>query len=118
MNEVKFLMDQFRTTFNGDSWHGPSLMKTLKGIDAVQAKERPLDERHSIWELVDNITFWMNAATESVQKKDFPDPYKAKDWPPMRETEEEWRESIRGMEVALNTMAGELVDWSNKDLEE
>ncbi len=31
LDEVKFLIDQIKTTFKGDSWHEPSLMKTLKG---------------------------------------------------------------------------------------
>ena len=56
MSEAKFLVDQLRTTFNGDSWHGPNLVKTLEGISLENAKNRYLEGRHTIWELTGHIT--------------------------------------------------------------
>ena len=67
MDEVKFLRDQIETTFKGDSWHGPNLLKTLAGIDNHQARARPLGERHTIWELTDHITFWMEDVWKSLK---------------------------------------------------
>ena len=117
MNEVKFVMDQLRTTFSGDSWHGPSVMKTLEGIDAVQAAARPLGERHTIWELVDHMTYWLEEVHKALKAKEMPRPEKVIDWPRMGSGEEQWRESVRRLEAAVNTLLDELVTWNTKDLE-
>jgi uncharacterized damage-inducible protein DinB len=48
----EFLDDQLRRSFEGDSWHGPSVREALDGIDAERAAARPVPGAHSIWELV------------------------------------------------------------------
>jgi uncharacterized damage-inducible protein DinB len=117
MNEVKFLRDQIETTFKGDSWHGPSLMKTLEGVGLEQAKARPLGERHTIWELVDHTTFWLEAVLNSVKDKAMPTPSKAADWPSMGSTEEQWSQSLTRLEAAVNMLLDELAGWNNENLE-
>ncbi len=117
MNEVKFVMDQIRTTFSGDSWHGPSVMKTLEGIDAEQAAARPLGERHTIWELVDHMTYWLEEVLKSLKDRHVPKPDKVLDWPRMGSGEEQWRESVRRLEAAVNMLLDELATWNTKDLE-
>lgn len=117
MNEVRFVMDQLRTTFSGDSWHGPSVMKTLEGITAEQASARPLGERHTIWELADHMTFWLEEAHKALKAKEMPRPEKVMDWPHMGSSEEQWRESVRRLEAAVNMLLDELAKWNNKDLE-
>ena len=117
MNEVKFLIDQLKTTFSGDSWHGPSVMKTLEGIDAGQAAARPLGERHTVWELVDHMTYWLEEVLKSLKDRRAPKPDKVVDWPRMGSGDEQWRESVRRLEAAVNMLLGELATWNTKDLE-
>jgi len=116
MNEVKFLRDQIDTTFKGDSWHGPSLMKTLWGVDLEQATARPLGERHTIWELVDHTTFWLEAILDALKDKAMPDPPMEVNWPRMGSTEEHWSHSTRRLEAAVNMVLDELAGWTNEDL--
>lgn len=117
MNEVKFVMDQLRTTFSGDSWHGPSVMKTLEGVAAEQASARPLGERHTIWELADHTTFWLEEAHKALKAKEISRPEKVMDWPRMGSSEEQWKESVRRLEAAVNMILDELAGWNTKDLE-
>jgi uncharacterized damage-inducible protein DinB len=117
LNEVKFVMDQLRTTFSGDSWHGPSVMRTLEGIDVAQAEARPLGERHTIWELVDHMTFWLEEVYKALRAREAPRPEKVMDWPRMGSSEEQWRESVRRLEAAVNMLLDELATWNTKDLE-
>jgi len=117
LNEVKFLIDQLKTTFSGDSWHGPSVMKTLEGIDAGQAAARPLGERHTVWELVDHMTYWLEEVLKSLKDRRAPKPDKVVDWPRMGSGDEQWRESVRRLEAAVNMLLGELATWNTKDLE-
>jgi hypothetical protein len=117
MNEVKFLRDQIETTFKGDSWHGPNLVKTLTGIDYEQALMRPLGERHTIWELTDHIAFWMEEVWKSVRDHERLNPDKKSDWPKMVASEEEWAQSVNRLEAAVNMTLGELASWTDDDLE-
>jgi len=116
MMEVKFLRDQIETTFKGDSWHGPSLMKILEGVDLEQATARPLGERHTIWELVDHTTFWLEAILDALKDKAMPDPPMEVNWPRMGSTEEHWSHSLRRLEAAVNMVLDELAGWTNEDL--
>ncbi|MBN2334272.1 DinB family protein [Candidatus Bathyarchaeota archaeon] len=117
MNEVKFLRDQIETTFKGDSWHGPSLMKTLEGVDLEQAKARPLGERHTIWELVDHTTFWLEASLNALKGIEMPEPEMKVNWPKMGRTEEQWSQSVQRLEAAVNMVLDELAGWSSEGLE-
>jgi hypothetical protein len=117
MNEVKFLRDQIITTFKGDSWHGPNLVNTLSGIDNEQARARPLGERHTIWELTDHITFWMEAAWKSIKDHTKLKPKKEKDWPEMGKSKDDWIQSVERLEAAVNLTINELSIWNNEDLE-
>jgi hypothetical protein len=117
LNEVKFLIDQIKTTFNGDSWHGPSLMRTLKGVDMEEARQRPLGERHTIWELVDHMTFWLSEVNKTLRGEAIVSSTSVKDWPPMGKTEEEWEKSVKGLEYEVNTLIEQLDQWSNEMLE-
>jgi hypothetical protein len=118
MDEVKFLRDQIKTTFQGDSWHGPNLVKTLEGVDYNQAMERKIGERHTIWELTDHMTFWMEAVWRSVENHAPLNPEKKNDWPEMGATEVEWNESVGRLEAAVNLTLDALADWTNEDLQE
>ena len=111
-------MDQLRTTFSGDSWHGPSVMKTLEGIDAAQAAARPLGERHAVWELVDHMTFWLEEVRKALRAREAPRPEKEGDWPRPGSSEAQWRQSVTRLEAAVNMLLDELASWSNEDLDE
>ena len=116
MNEVKFLLDQIKTTFNGDSWHGPSLIKTLEEVDLEQAKDRPMGERHTIWELVDHTTYWLEEVKKSIQGNKHAEVDFELNWPKMGATKEEWELSVKRLEAAVNMLLDELVRWTNEDL--
>lgn len=61
MSERDRIADQFRRAFDGDAWHGPSVMALLKGVTAEQADARPIPGAHTIWELTQHIRAWEGA---------------------------------------------------------
>lgn len=61
MSEVARIRDQFRRAFDGEAWHGPSVMALLKGVTAEQAAAHPIPGAHSIWELTQHIRAWEGA---------------------------------------------------------
>lgn len=115
MNEIEFLVDQLRTTFNGDSWHGPNLVKTLDGIDLYDAGTRYLADRHTIWELTNHITYWLDEVYKSVKDVTALN-HEGNDWPEMGTTEAEWTQSLSRVEEVVNMLIDELVSWTNEGL--
>jgi len=61
MTEIERICDQFRRAFDGNAWHGPSVLTLLEGVSAAQANARPIPSAHSIWELVNHIRAWEDA---------------------------------------------------------
>ena len=85
MTEVERILDQSQRAFEGEAWHGPSLMTILEGITAPQAAARPLSAAHSIWELVFHIAAWERAGLRRLGG----DPANlsdAEDWPTVADT--------------------------------
>jgi uncharacterized damage-inducible protein DinB len=61
-SEPALIADQLRRAFEGDAWHGPALLELLRNLDAATAAARPLDDVHSIWELMLHVAAWDDAA--------------------------------------------------------
>src|SRR5580692_8893373 len=55
------IADQLRRAFDGDAWHGDSVLQILNGVDAKTAAAHPIAGAHSIWELVLHIAAWDGA---------------------------------------------------------
>jgi uncharacterized damage-inducible protein DinB len=67
MREVERIKDQFRRAFEGEAWHGPSVLSLLDGVTASQAASRPIPGAHSIWELVLHIAAWERACRRRLE---------------------------------------------------
>ena len=87
MTEIERISDQFRRAFDGNAWHGPSVMALLEGVSASQAAARPIPSAHSIWQLVNHIAAWERACLRRLNG----DPAQLtdeEDWQPLTDTTE------------------------------
>ena len=66
MKESARIADQLSRAYSGKAWHGPSLKFLLRGISTAQAAARPIENAHSIWELVLHIAAWDRAVCERI----------------------------------------------------
>jgi uncharacterized damage-inducible protein DinB len=78
------IADQLRRAFEGEAWHGPSVLEILDGVDAETAAARPMADTHSIWEIVLHIAVWDGAALVRMNGK-VTQPTGDKDWPPVKD---------------------------------
>lgn len=86
-SEVERIRDQFRRAFDGEAWHGPSVLKILEGVTAEQAAAHPIPGAHSIWELTLHIAAWESACKRRLEG----DPAQLtdeEDWQPINDTSE------------------------------
>src|SRR2546425_11680632 len=61
MSETARLADQIRRAFDGDAWHGDSVLALLANVNSAIAAARPIQNAHTIWELVLHIAAWDDA---------------------------------------------------------
>jgi uncharacterized damage-inducible protein DinB len=118
MDEVRFIRDQIRTTFDGRSWHGPNIRNALDGVDLAQARAKLLEERHSIWELVNHINYWMGETLNVLRGGSIPKMEEVDDWPPMGGTAEEWEASKAALDRTVNQLLDALVGFGEERLME
>lgn len=67
MSEVERISDQFQRAFNGEAWHGPSVLSLLENVTAEQAAAHPIPGAHSIWELTLHIAAWEDACRRRLE---------------------------------------------------
>lgn len=85
--EVERIRDQFRRAFDGEAWHGPSVLSLLDGVTAQQAAAHPIPGAHSIWQLTLHIAAWERACKRRLEG----DPAQLndqEDWQPINDTSE------------------------------
>jgi uncharacterized damage-inducible protein DinB len=85
ITEVDRIRDQFRRAFEGEAWHGPSVLALLDGVTAQQAAAYPIPGAHSIWELTLHIAAWERACLQRL-KGDPAQLTDAEDWEPVNDT--------------------------------
>ena len=117
MTEVERILDQSQRAFEGDAWHGPSLMAILEGVTATQAAARPFSEGHSIWELVVHIAAWEKAGVRRLggDRASLSDD---EDWPKVEDTSEQaWEHAKATLKAGHNEFrdAVATVDESKLD---
>jgi uncharacterized damage-inducible protein DinB len=66
MTETFRLADQIRRAFEGNAWHGDSILELLAGVNAKTAAARPIKSAHSIWEILRHIAAWDDAVCRRI----------------------------------------------------
>lgn len=94
MPEIKRIADQLKRAYEGQAWHGPSLLEILSGVTAEQAKAQPIPGAHSIWQIVLHIAAWMDAVRERIEHGPVTEPTDG-DWPTIEDTSEAgWQQTL------------------------
>ncbi len=95
-NEIDRIVDQMERAFDGDAWHGPSVMDILRGLNANQASARLFPETHTIRELVAHMAAWKRIIPRRM-RGEVVHPTVAEDWPRPRGT---WNDAIADLRRA------------------
>jgi uncharacterized damage-inducible protein DinB len=99
VREVDRIQDQYRRAFEGEAWHGPSVLALLEGVTALQAAAHPIPGAHSIWELTLHIAAWERACMRRLNG----DTAQLTD-------EEDWQQINDGSEAAWEKTKQLLID--------
>ena len=118
MSESTRIADQIRRAFEGEAWHGDSVLELLAGVHAATAATHPIRNAHSIWELVLHIAAWDGVVTKraggtAVTLSD------EQNFPPVKDTSEAaWREAIEYAKHTHNELVKAVAAFPDSRLRE
>jgi hypothetical protein len=118
MTETERIADQLRRAFHGEAWSGPSVKEVLNGVTAEMAARRPLQDVHSIWELVHHITAWVEIVEKRVQAQTVTVTDEVNFPPVIDRTENAWAASLRRMEEAEAALRKTVLELPQSRLDE
>jgi uncharacterized damage-inducible protein DinB len=94
ISEAARIADQLQRAFYGTAWHGPAVFELLQTVDAAAAARRPVEDVHSIWELLLHIEAWDRAAMVRLGGEKC-QPSGTENFPPVNKaTDVAWRRAL------------------------
>ncbi len=121
MREAERIADQLKRAYEGEAWHGPSLMEVLEGVTPESAAARPINGAHSIWEIVSHI----HAGREIVRRRLEGDTEMAREtterdwWPGLSDTgAEAWDALLAALETSNNALLSVISKLDDARLDE
>jgi len=116
MSESSRLADQIRRAFEGEAWHGDSIIEILADVRAATAAGRPIQNAHTIWELVLHVTAWddavcRRAAGAVVNLSD------SENFPPVRDTSEAaWQNALERLKATHDELVKVVSEFPDSRL--
>jgi uncharacterized damage-inducible protein DinB len=107
------ILNQLERAFEGEAWHGPSVLEALEGVSWKEAHEKAIPTAHSIWELVLHITAWedtvrrrlLGESPQITDEQNFPTIEK-----PSAASWQEALDALRAGHLLLAEVAGRITD--------
>jgi uncharacterized damage-inducible protein DinB len=118
MTETERIADQLRRAFYGEAWSGPSVTEVLQGVTAQFAARNSLRDAHSIWELVNHITAWVDIARRRVNGEQV-EVTPERNFPPVVDTSETaWNQSLQRLAQAEEALRQTILQMPESRLGE
>lgn len=118
MSETARLADQIRRAFDGEAWHGDSVVEILKGVNAKSAAGHPIKNAHSIWELVLHIATWDGVTVKRIAGRAV-EPSDAENFPPVKDASETaWQKAIENAKHSHNQLVKAVASFPDSRLQE
>jgi uncharacterized damage-inducible protein DinB len=118
MTESVRLADQIRRAFEGNAWHGDSLLELLADVNAKTAAAKPVKDAHSIWELLLHIAAWDDAVRrraggEAVELSD------EQNFPSVKDASEAaWRQAVESTKQSHNQLIKAVAAFPDSRLQD
>jgi hypothetical protein len=115
---LDMLLDVVDQGFDRQSWHGPNLRGSIRGVTHRQAVWRPRPERHNIWDHVLHAAYWKYTVRRRIlgeRRGSFP--IKGSNWIKPRETTAAaWRRDVQLLVETHESMRAAIADVASTQL--
>lgn len=102
MTEIQRLADELRLSYYGPAWPGPSLGEHLDNVSVADALAHPVPGAHSIWEIVEHITFYVDATLRVMNGE--PMPREINVWPQTGTDQPAWLISVHKLRDRIDKL--------------
>jgi uncharacterized damage-inducible protein DinB len=93
------IVDQLKRAFEGEAWHGPSVLEALEGVTWKGALQKPIPQAHSIWEIVLHMTAWEDIVRRRLLGES-PDITDEENWPVLENPgPADWPRALEGLKA-------------------
>src|SRR4051794_10772385 len=117
-SQTALLADQIRRAFDGEAWHGDSVLEILKGVGAATAAARPIRSAHSIWELVLHIATWDDVTIQRAGGKALM-PTDEQNFPSVKDiSEAAWEKAVEHLKMTHNKLVQTVAAFPDSRLHE
>jgi hypothetical protein len=116
MDQVKFIIDQIKTTFMGNSFLDTSITRTIEDLLPKEALLKSHPQERNIWELIKHISIWNQYATNILQQCKVLKLDEEEEWAPSGKTEADWITTKNELKRSVNLLINELMKWNNQRL--
>jgi hypothetical protein len=115
---INLLLDIIDQAFDRQSWHGPNLRGSIRGVTYQHALWRPQPERHNIWEHVLHSAYWKYTVRRRILgEKRGSFPIKGSNWiAPQERTSAGWHRDVKLLVEIHQTMRASIADLAPADL--
>jgi hypothetical protein len=118
MTEIERIRDLLYYTYKGPCWHGPALAQNLEGITAAQAAEHPIGEGHSIWELVQHATAWINVVINTLDGQTYAVLPTEQDWAAISAQDDAaWESALEILDSSMDALCGAVAELTDDKLD-
>jgi uncharacterized damage-inducible protein DinB len=115
--EIERLETQLRRSFEGEAWHGPSVLEALRDVTPEGAYAHPLATAHSIWELVLHLASTYRLVLRRLQGDDT-QLTTTEDWPAVPSpTADNWNEAVRSLQQLNQQLRSAVLAFNPEDLD-
>jgi len=119
MSETERIRDLLYYTYKGPCWHGPALAQNLEGVTAEQAAQRPIGQGHSIWELVQHVTAWINEVIRTLDGETYAVLPTEQDWPAISAADDAaWQSALAILESSMDALYDAVLELPDEKLDE
>jgi len=118
MREIERITDQLKRAFEGEAWHGPSVLETIEGISSQQAAAHPFEGIHSVWEIVLHIAAWERAVLRRLNGDRAQLPTE-EDWPMVAANgDEAWEQSRQALKQGHDDLRSAIANLDESRLDQ
>lgn len=116
--ELERLEAQIRRSFEGEAWHGPSVLEALQDVTPEEAHAHPVAGAHSIWELVLHLAGDYRLVLRRLQGNDAP-VTPDEDWPPVPPpTASSWNDTLGALRELNRQMRSTVLGYDPDRLDD
>jgi uncharacterized damage-inducible protein DinB len=105
--------------YQGEPWFGESLQTKLKNVSDEMAYRQPVNNKHSIAEILSHMEYWRKRLALEVQGKTPPEFSEAGNWPEVSDLKKRgWKKLQASFEETHHELVGALKKSNGKLSEE